>query len=135
VRLEIHPLAFLVGSLLLCATWLALRPTPPPPIVLATRAAHVRERKTIELPADVLSRYVGSYLLDQTVEIKMELDGSRLFAISEGTPRYELKPTSEKEFYLPDLDTDVAFEVDANERVVGFSAKLPMGTITAKRTR
>jgi len=80
----------------------------------------------------VLSRYVGSYLLDQTVEIKMQLDGSRLFAISEGTPRYELKPTSEKEFYLPDLDADVAFEVDANERVVGFSAKLPMGTITAE---
>jgi len=139
VRLEIHPLAFLVGSLLLCATWLALRPTPPPPITpgtaFAARAAHARERKTIELPADVLSRYVGSYLLDQTVEIKMQLDGSRLFAISEGTPRYELKPTSEKDFYLPDLDTDVAFEVDANERVVGFSAKLPMGTITAKRAR
>lgn len=140
MRLEIHPLVFLIGSLLLCATWLALRPAPPAPITqaaaFAARAvAHAREHKTIELPADVLSRYVGSYRLDESIAVAIELDAGRLFAIAEGTPRYELRPTSEKEFYLPDLDADVEFEVDSAGRAVSFAAKLPTGTITAKRAR
>ena len=140
MRLGIDPLVFLVGSLLLCATWLSLRPAPPAPVTSAAAfaakaAAHARERKTIELATDVLSRYVGSYRLDESIEIAIQLDAGRLFAIAEGTPRYQLEPTSEKEFYLPDLDADVAFEVDAAGRAVSLSAKLPTGTITAKRAR
>jgi hypothetical protein len=140
VRLDIHPLVFLVGSLLLCATWLALRPAPPAPITSAAAftaraAAHARERKTIELAPDVLSRYVGSYRLDETIEIAIQLDAGHLFAIADGTPRYELEPTSEKEFYVADLDTDIAFDVDTAGHPVGFTAKLPTGTITAKRAR
>jgi hypothetical protein len=140
VRLEIHPLVFFVGSLLLCATWLSLRPAPPAPITSAAAfaakaAAHVHERKTIELSTDVLSRYVGSYRLDESIEVAIELDAGGLFAIAQGTPRYELRPTSEKEFYLPDLDADVVFEVDPAGRAVSFAAKLPTGTIIAKRAR
>jgi len=138
VRLDVHPLVFLVGSLLLCAAWLALRPAPPPPITSAAAfsaraAAHASERKTIELPADVLGRYVGSYRIDESIEIAIELDAGRLLAVSPGAPRYELRPTSEKEFYVPDLDTDVAFDVDRAGVVLGFTAKLPTGTISAKR--
>lgn len=140
MKLEIHPLVFFVGSLLLCAAWLALRPVPPPPITpgaafAARAAAHARERKTIELAPEILSRYVGSYRLDETIAIAIELDAGHLFAVAEGTPRYELKPTSEKEFYVVDLDADVAFDVDAAGRAVSFGAKLPTGTITAKRAR
>ena len=58
-----------------------------------------------------------------------------MFAIAEGTPRYELKPTSEKEFYVADLDADIAFDVDASGRALSFAASLPTGTITAKRVR
>jgi hypothetical protein len=58
-----------------------------------------------------------------------------LFAIAEGMPRYKLEPTSEKEFYVADLDADVAFDVDAAGRAVSFAAKVPTGTITAKRAR
>ena len=138
MRLGIHPLVFLVGSLLLCAAWLSLRPSPPPPVTSAAAfaaraAAHARERKTIELPADVLSRYVGSYRIDETIEVSIQLDAGRLFAVVPGTPRYELKPTSEKEFYLPDLDADVDFTIDASGRVSSFAAILPTGTVTAKR--
>jgi uncharacterized protein DUF3471 len=140
MRLEIHPLVFLVGSLLLCATWLSLRPTPPKPITSAAAfaartAAHAREHKTIELEPEILSRYVGQYRLDETIEIAIALDAGHLFAVAEGTPRYRLEPTSEKEFYVADLDAEIAFDVDAAERPVSFTAKLPTGTITAKRAR
>ena len=140
MRLEIHPLLFFVGSLLLCATWLSLRTAPPAPVTsaaaFAARAAeHAKERKTIELPAEVLSRYVGSYRLDESIEISMQLDAGRLFAVAANTPRYELKPTSEKEIYVQDLDADVAFASDASGRVLSFTASLPTGTITAKRAQ
>jgi hypothetical protein len=140
MRFDIHPLVFFVGSLLLCATWLALRPAPPPPITpgaafTARAAAHARERKTIELAPEILSRYVGSYRLDESIEIAIVLDGGRLFAVAEATPRYELEPTAEKEFYVSDLDADVAFDVDSTGRAASFTAKLPTGTITAKRAR
>ena len=140
MRLEIHPLVFFFGSLLLCAIWLSLRPAPPLPLTpgaaFAARVqAHARERKTIELAPEVLSRYVGSYRLDGTIEIAIEVDAGHLFAVAEATPRYELKPTSEKEFYVADLDADVAFDVDAAGRAASFTAKLPTGTITAKRAR
>ena len=140
MRHENHPLVFLVGSLLLCATWLSLRPAPPAPVTsaaaFAARAqAHARERKTIELAPDVLRRYVGSYWIDESIGVSIELDAGNLFAKAEGMPRYELKPTSEKEFYVADLDADIAFDVDAAGRAVSFAAKLPTGTITAKRAR
>lgn len=140
MRLEIHPLVFLIGSLLLCATWLSLRPAPPAPVTSAAAfaarvAAHVRERKTIELPADVLSRYVGSYRIDEGIEVAIELEAGHLFALSQGAPRYELRPTSEKEFYVPELDADVAFDLDDAGRAASFAAHLPTGTITAKRAR
>jgi hypothetical protein len=140
VRLEVHPLVFLIGSLLLCAAWLSLRPAPPAPVTSAAAfaarvAAHSHEHKTVELPPEVLSRYVGSYRIDESIEVAIELDVGRLFAVAQDTPRYELKPTSEKEFYLPELDADVAFEVDASGRALSFAARLPTGTITAKRAR
>jgi uncharacterized protein DUF3471 len=140
VRLEIHPLVFFIGSLLLCATWLSLRPAPPAPVTSAAAfaaraAAHARERKTIELPADVLSRYVGSYRLDESIEVSIQLDAGRLYAVAPSSPRYALEPTSEKEFYLADLDADVVFAIDASGHVLSFTARLPTATVTAKRAQ
>ena len=142
MRNSVHPLVFLLGSLLLSVMWLVLREPPPTarPNVTAFGTARPAprprvERKTIELDSETLSRYVGSYRLDESIEVAIELDAGRLFAIAQATPRYELEPTSEKEFYLPDLDVDIAFDVDATGRAVSFTAKLPTGTITAKRAR
>jgi hypothetical protein len=130
VRLEIHPLAFLVGSrCLLGATWLALRPDSAPADhagkAFAARAAQARERKTIELPADVLSATSARICSTKPSRSRCSSTVVVCSRFPRAHTRYELKPTSEKEFYLADLDADVAFEVDANERVVGFSAKLP----------
>jgi hypothetical protein len=141
VRLSIHPLVFLLGSLLLSVTWLVLRAPPPAPrTVMAFGAGRPApqprvERKTIELDTEVLRRYVGSYRLDLSVDVALEIEGGKLFARSEGAPRYELRATSETEFYIPELDADLAFDVDGAGRAVGFTARLSTGTISAKRAR
>ena len=141
MRSSIHPLVFLLGSLLLSVTWLALREPPPAaqPTLSAfgtTRPAqrpHV-EHKTIELDPEILRRYVGSYRLDLGLDVALAIEGDKLLARSEGAPPYELRATSETEFYIPELDADLAFDVEG-ARAVGFTAHLPTGTFTAKRTR
>ena len=142
MRLSIHPLVFLLGSLFLSATWLVLRPPMPAPAtaVAAFGATHPAprprvERKTIELGPDVLQHYVGSYRLDAGPDVAIELDGARLFAEAEGTPRYELRPTAETEFYVPELDADLKFELDGAGRATSFTARMPTAAMTARRTR
>src|SRR5262252_346180 len=131
MRSSIPPLGFLVGSLLLSATWLALRPPPPRAesnVAFGTARPASRphaERRTIELDAEILRRYVGSYRLDSGPDVAIELDGGRLFAEAEGTPRYELRATAETEFYVPELELDLKFEVDGAGRAVGFAARMP----------
>jgi hypothetical protein len=132
---------FLIGSLLLSVTWLALRAPPPAPrnvkaFGAGRPASQPRvERKTIELDTEVLRRYVGSYRLDLGLDVALEVESGKLFARSEGAPRYELRATSETEFYIAEIDADVAFDVEGAGRAVGFTARLPTGTISAKRTR
>jgi hypothetical protein len=142
MKSSIHPLVFLLGSLLLSAVWLLLRAPPlaPAPSVAAFGSArpaprpHV-DRKTIELPAEILRRYAGSYRLDSGPDVAIELDGAKLFAQADGTPRYELHAMSETEFYVPELDLDLKFDVDGTGRAVSFAARMPTATMTAKRTR
>jgi hypothetical protein len=140
VRLGIHPLVFLIGSLLLSVAWLALRPAPPAPGTRYTvassprRAAPARERKTIELPPEIMKRYAGSYELDG-VDVAIELDAGRLYARAAGTPRYELHAISETSFFTQEIDSDIQFRVDASGRAQSFVARFPTGTIEAQRVR
>ncbi len=142
MKSSIHPLAFLLGSLLLSAAWLALRPsatTKEPNAAafgVARPAARPRaEHKTIELDPEILRRYVGTYRLDVGMDVALAVDSGKLVAQAEGAPRYELRATSEAEFYIAEIDADLAFELDGDGRAVSFAAHLPTGTITAKRTR
>ncbi|HUO65897.1 MAG TPA: DUF3471 domain-containing protein [Gammaproteobacteria bacterium] len=141
MRTSIHPLVFLLGSLLFSVTWLVLRAPPPPPRSVTALGSgrpaprpHA-ERKTIELEPEILRRYAGSYRLDVGTDVALAVDAGKLVAQAEGAPRYELRATSETEFYIPEIDADVAFELDGAGRAVSFAAHLPTGTIIAKRTR
>jgi uncharacterized protein DUF3471 len=142
LRPAVHPLAFLIGSLLLSVTWLVLREPPPPAAPKVTAFGTARpaarprvERKTVELDPEILRRYVGSYRLDVGMDVALDLDGGKLFAAGTGAPRYELLATSETEFYIPELDADLAFDIEGAGHAVGFSVRLPTGTLAAKRTR
>jgi len=141
MRLSIHPLVFFVGSLLLCAVWLALRPAPPvrPPIAtLPPRVAAPARPKptTVELAPEILKRYTGPYRVDASTNVLLELNDGRLFAKVLGTDqRYELLATSDTTFYVPDADSDVEFTVDGTGRSQSFVVRFATGTITAQRLR
>lgn len=56
---------------------------------------------TVEVPAETLARYVGTYRLGAAgFEASVTLDGDHLFATWEDQPRYRLFARSEYQFYL-----------------------------------
>ena len=140
MRLGIHPFVFLIGSLLICAAWLSLRPVPSTPATpgktsSVRSAMPARVRETIEVPPAVLQRYVGTYQIDASIDVTIELDAGHLFAQAPGTPRYALHATSARTFFTQEIDSDIEFKVDAAGRAKSFDARFATGTITAERVR
>jgi len=87
---------------------LARKPAPPPP------------HTTIQLSADVLARYVGSYELAPKFSIEVTLKDAALYGQPTDQQAFRLWPESETEFFLKDVDAQVTFVRDAQGRVTGL---------------
>jgi len=135
MKITIHPAAFMLGSLLLCVVWLSLRTPEPMPFATAPRAAQAPrvQRTEIQLDSATLQRYRGEYRVPAGLSVFIGIEGSRLFALAPDTPRLELYPFSETEFFLKEIDAEVSFEVDGDGPAPRFTARFPTGTLTAKR--
>jgi CubicO group peptidase (beta-lactamase class C family) len=72
------------------------------------------ERKAITLPAETLSKYVGSYQLTPNVAITIALDGNQLTAQLTGQGRNPIFPESETLFFLKVVDAQFEFAPDAS---------------------
>ena len=145
---KFHPAVFLSAVILLCTAWLWAR---PPVSAIETvvrrspRAAPVVPA-SIELDTAILERYVGKYegRGGFTVDLSMK-DGTLL--VHAGTFRYELRATSETEFFLmvpsslssvpggAPVGVDVEFDVARDGTVRGFAANTEYGLIEVKRVR
>lgn len=75
---------------------------------LAQLGAEV-EAATVSIPMDVLESYVGRYALQPGMVVDVTLDDGRLFAEATGQPRFELVPTSQTRFYIPDAEAQITF--------------------------
>ena len=140
MKLAIHPVVFLLGCVLLCVTWLALRPTPQLPAPPAPRErpapARVRiERRTVEVSPATLQRYEGIYWVDASLSIAIKREGARLFSEATRQPRFELLPTKENEFYVKELDVNVVFDVGADGTATGLAVRFATGEYSAQRVR
>jgi Domain of unknown function (DUF3471) len=139
MRVTIHPAAFLGGSLVFCALWLAFR--PPLPVVGSvgkprSAAASVRtERASIKLAPSVLERYAGRYEGRADFTVELTLKDGRLFAQSPGTVQFEMLATSETEFFLKGAGVDVKFRFDGAGAVTGFDAATHYGPVSMDRVR
>jgi len=81
---------------------LPLAEAPPPRV----------ERNEIELPADVLQRYVGTYPLSPEFIITISVQDGGLWAQATAQPKFPIFPESETEFFFKVVDAQISFDVD-----------------------
>jgi hypothetical protein len=79
-----------------------------------------RQRTAIDLPSSVLSRYVGVYQLDPTLELDVTMRDSVLFVKSTGGATVRLWAETDRDFFLKDIDAQVTFVRDGSGAVTGL---------------
>ncbi len=96
----------------------------------------------IDLPIDILNRYVGSYELETRLgETPSDLtltvirQGTTLLAAITGTGDMVLVPVSESDFFHRESDLRVSFETNDSGRVVGCVLKMGGQEIRGRKTR
>ena len=91
-------------------------------IAIAQEAAPPPPPK-FQISPDKLLAYVGQYTYDDDPDLvrSISFDGSRLFAESLRTPRYELLPQAEDTFAPPNAPVSFKFLRSADGKVTGFN--------------
>ncbi|MFH1763633.1 MAG: serine hydrolase [Gemmatimonadota bacterium] len=80
-------------------------------------------RKTftaIELSAELLAQYVGTYELRPGFEIVMTLENGQLFAQATNQVKTSLRPYTEVDFFVLELEAQFTFQKGADGTVTGF---------------
>ena len=139
---KFHPAVFLGAVILLCAAWLWARP-PVSAIETAPRSRPrpaLVEPASIKLDTAVLERYVGKYEGRGGFTVDLSMKNGKLL-LHAGTFPYELRATSEREFFLmvpgspSPPGVNVEFDVARDGTVRGFAASTEFGLIEVTRVR
>ncbi|MFO7865747.1 MAG: serine hydrolase [Candidatus Aminicenantes bacterium] len=78
------------------------------------------KRTAIELPEEILERYVGEYQLAPDFILSVTQEGTRIFTQATGQQRVEIYPSSETEFFLTVVKAEIHFILDDNGAVTGL---------------
>jgi pimeloyl-ACP methyl ester carboxylesterase len=81
-------------------------------------------RKIAEVGDAILALYVGTYRIDQSMQMRVVKAGSVLYLIPSGNSPVAIRPISEREFFTPALAATVRFEVQEG-RAVAFVLTRP----------
>lgn len=91
-----------------------------PDVPLAGAPAPVVAREEIDLPDEILARYVGVYELAPTFSIAVTLEDGALFIQATGQPRLPVFAEADTEFFLRVVDAQITFEVSADGMATGL---------------
>lgn len=86
-------------------------PLAPPPAPRKTFTA-------IELPAQTLQGYTGTYELAPQFRIEVTLNGETLWAQATGQGKFRISPYTEQDFFTDVVDAQITFVKDEDGRVV-----------------
>jgi hypothetical protein len=82
-------------------------------------ATPANERKEIKLSEKVLTMYVGEYQMDAERTLTVTLESGYLYGQPTGQGKRQLFPESQTNFFLKDIDAQLAFQKDAKGKVIG----------------
>jgi CubicO group peptidase (beta-lactamase class C family) len=97
--------------------------------LVITRSNGAKERATrtneplpstpveIQVPLDLLRRYVGDYQLAPGFVLTVTLEGQQLMSQATGQQKVQIFPTSESEFFLKVVNAQISFVTDASGNV------------------
>jgi CubicO group peptidase (beta-lactamase class C family) len=91
------------------------------------------ERKEIKVSADVLKRYVGTYMVAPDVDVLITLDGDHLATQMSGQEKLQLFAQSETTFYLKAVEVQLDFVKDASGAVTHLVSHQGGRDTSAKR--
>jgi hypothetical protein len=91
-----------------------------PALPLAPKPPARKERVAIELPADVLATYTGTYQLAPTFAIVVTLKDGALYAQATDQPAFRLWPETRQDFFLKEVDAQVTFVREADKGVTAL---------------
>lgn len=87
---------------------------------LTPKAAPIKQRTAIELPAATLARYVGTYQLAPEFALEVTAADGALWAQATGQGKLRLWAEAETEFFLKEVDAQVTFVRDATGAVTSL---------------
>ncbi len=79
------------------------------------------EKPTIQLAAEVLKRYEGTYELQPGFDIVISSEGQQLFAQATGQPQFEIFAESKDTFYLKEVSAQIVFSLNDNGLAEGLT--------------
>ena len=77
--------------------------------MLAELGVETDEAEGLVLPAEVLERYTGDYLMQPGFVISISRDGTRLLAQATGQPQLELFAQTQTRFFLREVAAQIEF--------------------------
>ena len=105
-----------------------------PALPLTPKPAPPKQRTAIELPADVLSRYLGVYQLAPQFTLEITLRDGALYMHPTGQATLRLWPETEMDFFLKEVDAQVTFVRDAQGVVTQLVLHQGGQNMPAKKT-
>ncbi len=74
-------------------------------------------KKEVQLSAEVLKKYVGTYELQPNFLIEITVEGNQVFAQATGQSKFEIFAQSENNFFLKVVPATVTFQIDKNTKL------------------
>jgi CubicO group peptidase (beta-lactamase class C family) len=90
-------------------------------IVFGIRHDIPKAPKEVEIDKSVYKNYAGRYTLAIGSDVEVTTDGEHLFAQISGQEKIEILPESEVKFFSKKVNADISFELDKNNKVIGFT--------------
>ncbi|MCO6473968.1 MAG: serine hydrolase, partial [Melioribacteraceae bacterium] len=81
----------------------------------------VEYKKEITVSENILNEYVGEYELAPNFIITVRREAGQLYAQATGQPEFEIYPSSETEFYLTAVETQIKFNRNEEGKVTGLT--------------